>query len=63
MKQPNETPFNQQWSSEEGLVANDDVRPPQAIPAEGQETHDGWSGFIPAEKFSNQGSTPYKVNN
>jgi hypothetical protein len=49
------------WSSEEGLVSNGDSRPPQAIPAEGQETHDGWSGFITADKFSDQGSVPYKV--
>jgi|GEM_PF-6274291 len=40
--------------------AKSDIRPLQAIPAEGQETHDGWSGFIPEEKFSNQGSLPYK---
>jgi len=49
------------WNSNEGLVDNDDHRPHQAIPAEGQETHDGYSGFIPAEKFANQGSVPYKV--
>jgi hypothetical protein len=37
-----------------------DPRPLQAIPAEGQETHDGWSGFIPAEKFSETAaSQPY----
>ena len=61
MKKPLETPFNNQWNSEEGLADNADVRPPQAIPAEGQETSDGWSGFASPEKFSNQGSTPYKV--
>jgi len=38
---------------------SDDIRPKPAIPAEGQEEHDGWSGFIPEDKFSNQGSLPY----
>ena len=63
MKQIQDTPNNNQWSPEEGLAANNDVRPTQAIPAEGQETQsDGWSGFIPAKKFSNQGSQPIKVD-
>ena len=48
------------WDPDEGLANNNEVRPYQAIPAEGQETHEGWSGFIPEEKFSNQGSTPYE---
>jgi hypothetical protein len=48
------------WEPDEGLIDNKDHRPHQAIPAEGQETHDGFSGFIPEEKFSNQGSLPYK---
>jgi hypothetical protein len=39
---------------------SDDPRPLQAIPGEGQETHDGWSGFIPPEKFSETAaSMPY----
>ncbi len=38
---------------------SEDIRPNQAKPAEGQETHEGWSGFIPEEKFSNTGSLPY----
>ena len=39
--------------------SNNDPRPLEAIPGDGQETHDGWSGFIPADKFSNTGSLPY----
>ncbi len=38
---------------------SEDIRPKQAIPAEGQETHEGLSGFIPADKFANQGGLPY----
>jgi len=41
------------------MAKTEDIRPLEAIPAEGQSTHDGWSGFIEAEKFSNQGSMPY----
>jgi hypothetical protein len=41
---------------------SEDIRPKQAIPAEGQEEHEGHSGFIPAEKFSPQGSMPYDGN-
>jgi len=41
------------------MAKTEDIRPLEAIPAEGQSTHDGWSGFIEAEKFSNQGSLPY----
>jgi hypothetical protein len=48
------------WNPNEGLTDNNDHRPHQAIPAEGQETHDGWSGFVPENKFANQGSVPYK---
>lgn len=48
------------WNPDEGLSLNKDNRPPQAIPSEGEETHSGWSGFVPEEKFSNQGSVPYK---
>jgi len=55
-----ELPDNQ-WNPDEGLADNNDARPLQAIPGEGQETSDGFSGFVPAEKFSPQGSTPYKV--
>jgi hypothetical protein len=50
-----------QWEPAKGLVNNNDSRPTHAIPAEGQETHEGWSGFISPDKFSDQGSTPYKV--
>ena len=53
-----ELPDNQ-WNPAEGLADNNDHRPPQAIPAEGQETHDGHSGFIGAKKFADQGSVPY----
>jgi hypothetical protein len=42
---------------------SEDIRPKQAIPGDGQETHDGHSGFIPAEKFANQGSMPYDGSN
>ena len=38
---------------------SEDRRPEQAKPGEGQSTHDGWSGFIPQEKHSSQGSLPY----
>jgi hypothetical protein len=41
---------------------SEDIRPKQAIPAEGQETHEGMSGFIPEDKSSNQGSKPYDGN-
>jgi hypothetical protein len=42
------------------MANNNDPRPLQAIPGEGQETHDGWSGFIPVDKFSETaGSQPY----
>jgi hypothetical protein len=44
------------------MAKAEDIRPTQAIPAEGQETHDGWSGFIPSDKFSNQGSQPYTLD-
>ena len=56
---PHEIP-NNQWDSDAGLAGNEDTRPPQARPAEGQETSGGWNGFAKPEKFSNQGSTPYK---
>ena len=63
MKQIQDTPNNNQWNPDEGLASNKDVRPPQAIPAEGQETQkDGWSGWIPSTKFANQGSQPVKVD-
>jgi hypothetical protein len=40
-----------------------DPRPLQAIPADGQDTHDGWSGFIPAEKIAETaGSLPYDLD-
>lgn len=48
------------WNSDEGLSNNNDHRPTQAIPADGQETHDGWSGFVSEDKFAPQGSVPYK---
>ena len=35
----------------------EDIRPLQAIPGDGQSEHEGWSGFIPKEKHSSQGST------
>ena len=41
------------------MAKSEDIRPKQAIPAEGQTTHEGWAGFIPADKFSNQGSKPW----
>jgi hypothetical protein len=62
MKKTLDTPNNNQWNPEEGLAANNDSRPTQAIPAEGQETSDGWSGFASPEKFSNQGSQPIKID-
>jgi len=44
---------------------NNDPRPLQAIPGDGQETHEGWSGFIPADKFAETASsfcpTPTKM--
>jgi hypothetical protein len=62
MKPTQDTPGNQQWVPEEGLASNNDVRPPQAIPAEGQSASDSWSGFASKDKFSNQGSKPYKAD-
>jgi hypothetical protein len=38
---------------------SEDIRPHQARPADGQTEHEGHSGFIPQEKFSDQGSLPY----
>jgi hypothetical protein len=38
----------------------DDIRPLAAIPPDGETEHEGWSGWIPADKFSDQGSTPHE---
>jgi hypothetical protein len=53
------SPLTPQSSSDSFIKSDDDIRANISIPGPGQSTHDGWSGFIPEEKFSNQGSLAY----